>query len=458
MKTIFISIRDGDTEKNILRSEVFSQLKAKGHKIVILIRGGDRLQYYRDNFEGHNVEVVALPPASNKLEVLLNHVDWNSVPTYSVYLRRRDWYLDHKNIVRYTLERTLGFLGKFKLWRNLYRLFYWLVPDQYASELFERYKPDVVFAPNMFSPEDFRLLKAARKRGIPTITTVKSWDVLTTKAFTRVKADKILVFNEYNATEAVELGDYKKEQVVVTGFPQFDIYTHKELIIPRDEFCRAARLNPEKPFILFAVPGDWKMAHTDEVIKHLDDSIQSGQIPPVSILARVHPKYATRVEARTDYKHVIIDRPGTYFSKSSEHSMDTSQAKVAAWTFTDKDIVHLMNSIYHSAVTINIESTMTLDAAALDKPVVLVGYDGDHSLPYERSIVRNYDRNHFQYVIHAGGVKLAKNKDELTQVVRDYLNNPMLDHNEREILREKLIYKVDGKASARIAEAIESMI
>lgn len=459
MKTIFISIYDGDTEKNILRSDVFEYLKEAGHKIILLIRAVKRVSYYRENFEDSQVRVEPLPPARSQFEVIYNYIDRNILPTNSVYLRRWDGYLDHKKLHVYLVGRILGVLGRLRIWRHFLRWFYHVIPDDYASDIFRKHNPDLLFAPNMFSAEDCRLLKYAKKHSIKTIATVKSWDVLTTKAFTRVIADKICVFNEYNRIEAMDLGDYKERQIIVTGFPQFDVYTKKEIYLSREAFFNKIGADPNKKLILFAVPGDWKNPYTHEVMIGINQAIEAGEIKePVQVLARFHPKYPATGETLKNLNHFIMDRPGTYFDKGSEKSLDTSLAKTLAWTFTDKDIIHLANSIYHSDVTINTESTMTLDAAALDKPVVLVGYDGFHKLDYYRSIVRNYDREHFQYVLKTGGARLAKNSKEMAKYINLYLENSELDKGKREELRNKLIYKIDGQSSRRVAEAVLSLL
>jgi CDP-glycerol glycerophosphotransferase (TagB/SpsB family) len=374
-------------------------------------------------------------------------------------IRRRDSVRAGWGLLKKMFAHTIGFLGRYRVWREELRVLYWFIPDSYATALLDSYKPDLVFAPNMFSPEDCRLMKAAMKRGIPTVATAKSWDVLTNKAFTRVRANKLLVFNAFNFDEAITLGDYKKEQVTITGFPQFDVYADSSTFIDREQFCKRIGIDPKKEIILFAVPGDWKFPYTDEVIKHIDDAIESGALPQnVHVLARVHPKYPTKVESRTDYKHVTIERPGTYFSGKQEKSIDTSSSGTLAWTFTSSDILHLANSIHHSAVTINIESTMTLDAIALNKPVVLIGYDGDHALPPDRSIAENYTRTHYQNVMDTKAARLAVNKEDLIACVRAYLDDPKLDSSERVVLKDRLLYKVDGQSAKRVATALLEML
>ncbi len=323
MKTIFISIYDGDTEKVILQSGVFEYLKQSGNRIVLLVRGKERIEYYKKNFEAENIFVELLPFAFTTAEKWWYHLGWNTIPTYSVFLRRYTNYLRHKNIFRYSVERTFGFLGRFSSWRSLLRFVYYYTPDAYARDLFEKYKPDIFFSPNMFSPEDFRLLRQAKKMKVKTIATAKSWDVLTTKAFTRVIADELLVFNEFNKEEAIRLGDYESENVVITGFPQFDIYYRNDIYLSRDEFCRSMGIDPKKKIVLFAVPGTWKTKFSKDVIQGLEDAFAHGAIDNnTHIIARLHPKYPDTSESLKDLKFFTFDRPGTLFSEKPEFSVD----------------------------------------------------------------------------------------------------------------------------------------
>jgi hypothetical protein len=462
MKTIFVSIYDGDTEKNILRSDVLNILKKSGNKIVLLIRQGkdsSKRDYYTKSFGDKNVIIEEIPSAMTRFELYMFHFSWNSLPTYSAYVKRHDLYLKHKNRIRFAGECLAGFMGKFRIWRNLVRFGYQILPDDYARDLFEKYKPDLFFSPNMFSAEDCRLLRQAKKLGIKTLTMAKSWDVPTTRGFTRVKADRILVFNEINKGEIIKIGDYKPEQVIVVGFPQFDIYYHKEIYAKRDDFYAKVGADPKKILVLFAVPGDFKNPYSNEIIEGLDAAISEGKfVKPIQILARFHPKYQSAAEKLDHLKHIIKDRPGTYFSKAMERALDAPSSATFQWTFTDNDIIHLANSIHHTALTINTESTMTLDAAAHDKPVVLIGFDGNQKLDYWHSIIRNYDREHLSAVLDTNGVRLAKSLDEMIKEVNAYLKDPLLDKDGRKMLREKVLYKTDGKSSKRVADAVLGML
>jgi len=461
MKTIFLTIYDGDTEKNILRSDVFPILKKAGIKIILLVK--ERfIDYYQKNFADEQVIVEPLLNPTCSSEKLFFWLGSNSIPTYSVFMLRKEKYLKkHKNIIRYWVERMLGFLSNFRIWRNLLRWIYFQIPDDYCLDYFKKYKPDLVFTPNMFSFEDGRILRLAKKLKIKTITTVKSWDVLPTKAFTRVLADRILVFNDYNKKEAVDIGDYRPEQVVITGFPQFDIYTKKEILLPREEFFRKIGADPNKKLILYACSGDWKAPYDHEVLIGLHKAIADREIKePIQVLIRFHPKYHSRAEYLKYFPYFILDRPGIFLSQDSEESLVGAGTieRISYWVFKNQDIIHLANSLYHSDILINTESTMTLDAVNFDKPVILIGYDGFQKLEYFYSIIRRYDFEHYRYILDTKGAKLAKTERDMIDYINNYLKNPEIDKEGRELLRKKMIYKCDGNSSQRVTENILNML
>ncbi len=459
-KTIFISIYDGDTERVILRTKVFATLRESGNRIVLLIRGKDRVAYYEREYGSDQVLVEELPSATSRREAWWFSVGWNTIPTRATAVRRyRDYFLKQKYGM-YLLGGLLSFLGRSRIWRRFLRSVYYHYEGSYARELFERYHPDLVFAVNFFSPEDAQLLVAARKRSIPTVTLAKSWDVLTTKAFTRVHADRLLVFNETNQEEAVRLGDYRPEAVVVTGFPQFDAYTNPDLFLSREEFCRPLGLDPARRIILYGIPGDWKSPDTRAVLTGLSQATESGAFQkPIQILARFHPKYHDSSEG-LHLPHVVFDRPGVYFSQSGEFSLDAgNRGQTTQWTFRDDDIVHLANSLYHADVVVNVDSTLTLDATALGKPAILVGFDGDRHLPYKQSIAFIYEREHYQNVLMTGGVVLTHSLQELVEEIKSVIADPhAYRSSERAELGRRLLYTTDGHAGARMGKAVLELL
>lgn len=451
MKTIFITIYDGDIEKNILQSKVFRTILEAKVRVVLLVKNGIVQNYHQ--YANEQIIVEELPRSSCFSEKFFYWIGWNILPTRSAYLRRHQSYKLHRNWLRFKFGEFLGMCGTSRVFRQLLRFMYACIPDTYGEYLFERYRPDLLFAPSMFSFEDGRLLRMAKKIGIKTITTSKSWDVLTNKAFTRVLADTILVQNAQICDIAIQLGDYASWQVEIVGFVQFDFVTDPNIIMPRVEFFKKIGADPNKKLILYSMSGDWKNPYDDEVVEGIHTAIEKGELGfPAQLLARFHPKYSSKVEM-LELPFLIKYRP----CEGSEQveSFDSSASRVYPFTFREKDFIDLANMLYHSDVTINTMSSITLDAIAFDKPVILICHDGiDRSIPYLDSLRRMYDEDHYRIIMESGCAKVSYSMKDTVQAIRGYLSDPSQEDDGRKFIREHMLYKLDGNSGVRIAEAL----
>jgi CDP-glycerol glycerophosphotransferase (TagB/SpsB family) len=106
----------------------------------------------------------------------------------------------------------------------------------------------------------------------------------------------------------------------------------------------------------------------------------------------------------------------------------------------------------YTAVNVNVASTITIDAAALDTPVVNVAFDGQVTKPYLESCARYYDYEHYKRIVDTGGVRIARNTDEMMQAIQAYLDDPSLESEGRRRIREEQCWKLDGNSGRRIAE------
>jgi hypothetical protein len=217
-------------------------------------------------------------------------------------------------------------------------------------------------------------------------------------------------------------------------------------------------LDPLKAMIFFSIPGDWKTPYTKDILIELSHRIDAGRFTkPIQILAQIHPKYPSSCEGLS-IPHVIIRRPGTLLVSKKETSIDMGIAGSFAFTFTDKDVGELYDAVRFSEVCINIESTLTLDAAAARKPSILIGYDGNQKTPYWRSVARLYERDHYRNVVQIGAAPLVSSHDELEREINAFLSDPGYRLAERRELECQLLYKRDGKASERVAAALLSAL
>lgn len=294
-KTVWITMSDGEVSKNILQTDVFSQLRERVHTVFLVHRR--KVDFYRKLFSDDTVSVVAMPPAPSAfLEELWNDLFLYSVPTESVRVKILYSHASGGSYAGKLIKMFLWLCGHVRFYRWLSRIVFRVVPDHSFDALIAAYPPDLVFAANLTSLEDARLLKAALQFRIPTIGMPKGWDNLTLKTFLPVFPDRLLVQTNPMRTDALKL-DVCPESIQVVGFPKFDIYAEGEKVTSREEFMLRIGFDPKRPLILYAGAGDQLAPHDEEILARLIQVIDDGLIPgQPQILVRPHPKYVYKIE------------------------------------------------------------------------------------------------------------------------------------------------------------------
>ena len=191
-----------------------------------------------------------------------------------------------------------------------------------------------------------------------------------------------------------------------------------------------------------------------KIINTLTDAINDGRLPPdVHLLVRFRPNSAEIPEGRLHASdHLTVTRPCQIYFDNMGGLVTTD------YEFTEKDVELLFNSLYFSEVTINTISTLSIDAAALDKPVINVRFDAEPNCPKKHSVKNMMGHDHYEAIERSGGVALAGSMDELISHLNAYLKNPRLHAEGRERMRREQIEFMDGKSGARIAEFIKKTL
>ena len=447
MKTIFITVFDGAASKNILRTDVFRVLKQ--HYRIVLFVPPQKLEFYREQFGESGVDFELSPPATYPtFERRYHVVALDSLHTDTVNIKIRHDYAKRGNFPKMIFKFLLWQIGRFKTYHRLMRFLYARVPDHSFDMFFEKYKPVGVFVPNMISNEDFRLVKAAKRRGLKVIGMPKSWDNFTGKTFFNTFPDFVMVQNQVMYEQAQQLFQYPKERMTIVGFPPFDVYERKEELRPRSEFLQKLGLDPAKKTILYGAAGHQIGPNDEEVLNILIRGIDADPElrKTVQILVRPHPKYIFQENKMEKRPFVIVDYPGRDITE-----------KKSSWEFDDDDIAHLTNSIRHADVLITTMSTLNLEGAIFDRPLISIGFDGDKKIPYALSTARYYKYEQTQPLVKSGGMPVAYSAEELLSLVRGYLANPSKDAEGRKRIIERMVGTVGGRGK-RVAEIVVEKI
>jgi hypothetical protein len=248
----------------------------------------------------------------------------------------------------------------------------------------DRHRPDVVCVTPLVDVGTSQpdILRAARRRGIPGVHCVASWDNLTNKGLIRGEPDLITVWNELQREEAVVLHRQPPERVVATGAQSYDHWFSWQPARSRIEFCRQVGLDPERPFFLFL--GSSPFVAPDEVpfvrrwLAALRDS-PDPRLHEAGVLVRPHPQNGEQWR-RADLRELT---------------------GVEVWPRGGADPVDgaskadYHDSIHHCAAVVGINTSALIESAIVGRPVLTI-LDDEFAATQEGTL-------HFEHLRRAGG-------------------------------------------------------
>ena len=315
-----------------------------------------------------------------------------------------------------------------------------------AEKRLRELRPSVLVVTGAFQFEQPAIFAAAKKLGIPTLAYIPSWDNITTKNRMVFKYDGYLVWSEQIKKELHEFYPATRNlPVFIVGAPQFDIFFQKGFHQTRAEFCREQNLDPELPLIVYAI-GSPNFLKEHYGALEMAKKIQRNEFGNVQMLVRPHPIHDNA------QLHNAFDKFAPRVQLQQTHN---AGKQVAERSQDERQIREWINTFRHADVVINLSSTVTIDAAIFDKPIINLDFDPQPGQPDQALIYDiNHLWNHFKPVAESGGVWLIKNFDELTVAVKSYLQNPALHRLNRKQIVGYVCEYIDGQCAERMARAI----
>jgi len=448
VKTVFLFLRQGISNRNLLRTEFLKTLKANPDvRVVIISPIGDDPDF-RSEFEAANVCVEKWPRTrvgfwEKRLKNLKDYIWVSRGLTQAIRLgrlaQRGRWGLAWRDAVG-RLAKGIGIsednINKWEM--KVYK------STLGVRQLYDNYHPDLVIFTRLFG-SNLQVIKEAKKRRIPVLCLVESWDNFICKGPLSIVPDSIAVWNEGMVVEASDLHGFPREKAHVVGVPQFDLYANGTLFMEREAFFRAHGLDPSRKLVTYAASTEGIARNEPGIVEGLYWTIQQNQLSMAAqLLVRLHPitspglrqAYYRRFANRP---HVVIQEPGR---SSSLHD---------GWDPSWSDMLMLGSTIVHSDVIVNVASTMTIDAAALDRPVVCVAFEEDQSGAHTEHLKGIFYHSHYRKLVDTKALRLVFSKEELARAISEYFKDPTLDRAGREQLRAELCYRLDGQSSHRAA-------
>lgn len=426
-KSIFLTLPEDIIARNIYYTDFwpeFLRLNTKYH--LILLVPTKSVNHFRDIFSSDKVSVVSFHRARSPwYEQLVMSIARSGIDSETNrWSKMRSYERGDSSLISTVVKRCLTYcFGSSNQFKRLLRRFILLLPEDAESRLiFDKYQPESLVAFSMTNFDfDVVLARSAKKRHVPIVGMVRSWDNLSSHGLLRVLPDVFLLQNQFlmrmaHKYQAIAEGAMPMD---IVGLPHYDVYSQRDALMTREEFCATYHLDASKKIIYWVAMGEFLFPNDADIGTILERLMDEGSIEyPAQILFSPHPKFletAKKVHT-SQYITSLVEAP--YVNQAA-----------TTWEEESRNIRVLANIIAHADVMVMGASTMAIDGAALNRPVVCIGFNGlATKTKFWHSVERFYDSyTHFQALVACGGLRIAKNPKELAVLINEYLRDPMRD-------------------------------
>ena len=323
-----------------------------------------------------------------------------------------------------------------------------LVSHAWAETLFANVQPAmlVVSSPGLIFSE-VPLLRTARRLGVRAVAIDPSWDNFTNKLLPVRRVDRLIVWNEPMKQQAIELHGYQPDEVRIAGVPQWDLYFRGDARASRAAFFERIGADPAAKLVTLTTTPQSLYRHHDHVLKVLAGAMTDGAWPErVQILVRLHPR-----DDRTCYSG-FEGMPGVIIEKPFKQTVQAGDG--LAVDVTTANQLHLADTLRFSDVIVNVASTIAIEAAIFDTPVVNISFDGESPSEFAKSARRYYRFTHYANITRHQAVRVAETPADLVASVGRYLADPGLDREGRRRVVAEQCHFTDGRSAERVADFV----
>ena len=309
----------------------------------------------------------------------------------------------------------------------------------------QKYRPDLILTCTPgFNAIEAEAIILAKKNGFKTAAIDSSWDNYTANAIQFRKTDYLISWNKVMKKEAAEIHHYPENRLFISGVYRFDHHFQKhEKDMNREEFLKSKNLDPKLKTLLLATVPPNTYPPQYNVWRAIVKMRQNQEFREnVNLFIRLHPNDVLEKYAEfQNIKNLHIELPGKSFKStgSSSHKIEMDEA----------DLDNLRYSLKYTDVNINFRSSLSLEAAIYDQPVINVALE---------SYANRYHVDWYIPIIQSGGVRLVTSNDELKNAINQYLKNPTLNSEGRKKIFNEYVGFSDGLSYERSLKAVGDII
>jgi hypothetical protein len=473
-KTIFISADHGLAIVYFLQSEVVSTLLNAGHRVVLLSDDGlkDSLQvrFGKPNLlvEGLRLQEANAYYANHAPETQWwlnffrrvgssNRINTEAMDSYVRQVAVEEGW--KRRILMPAAYLTIAALRRSRnARRKLVDLQTRYIPGLY-TDLFDRYRPQLVVASTPGWRIDRYLLREAAARGINTAAVVVGWDNPSSYSIPGAKVKWINCWSEIQKQELVAGSDWPVERVHIGGIPSYDGYFRKDWLLPREEYFQMHNLDPDRKLLSYAA-SFVSFAPNFRNVEALARLVASYALSkPSQLLVRLHPNHFMNVHLyaaeREKIHQLARELPNV-------HVVEPVPLGGSLGYYSGEDMPEKTSMMAYSDVFLTVYSTMVVEAAVHERPIVSLCLDtpGGWNWPRKFSLPLSEIGEwptHSRFRQAKAG-KVVYDEAGLKEAVDLYLQNPDADREKRRAFVRQECTFTDGMAGKRTGDFLLRLI
>jgi len=289
---------------------------------------------------------------------------------------------------------------------------------------------------------------------------IVGWDNPSSYAIRGASTDYATCWSQLQKDELVRGSDWDPACVHIGGIPSYDGYFRKQWQLSKDDYFRLHNIDSNRKLISYAC-SFVHFAPNYPNVEALARLVSSNELAePSQLLVRLHPSHFQ------DKPQIFAEERERIFALEKQypnvHVVKPVALGGSLGYYGGEDMDEKSSMMAHSDVLVTVYSTMVVETAVHDTPIVAAVIDvpGGWNRPKKFSLslkkIGNWPTHKRFREAKAG--RVASTEKELCEVINLYLKNPPLDAAERRKFIEDEITFTDGTSGKRTAEYILSVL
>jgi len=297
----------------------------------------------------------------------------------------------------------------------------------------------------------------AHRLNLPVFAAITNYDNIVNMGYRNFTPTYLAVWSKLMADELVKLHAFPAKKIEITGPVHYDRLL-KPLPMNHNDFIRSMDLDPKKKTILFA--GGVNINHYYEIYRLFVENKSRIWNGDFNFIVRPQPHAKLLASPGWQVLEKLFTQAGVYVSNPGSVDATSDRTKELSIDLGISDGPDELNCLLrYCDLLINNFSTIGLEAAICDLPVIHIGYDA-YTFGVRFGVTTGFQQRmtHNRRKLRLAASKVAKSEIELLSYIEYYLSDKNHDSEARREYAVSECGELDGQSALRLVKLIKSHI